>query len=186
MSPGGSAIITINGNLVMSAGSTFVVDLNALLSFDRVAVNGTLNLGGRTLTVTDNFGSATGNSFNIIPNDEADAIVETFAGLPEGATFSVGGSIFSISYVVAGATATATSTVPIGAVAIPTLSFRLLLLLGIGLALAGLYLARRAPERRAPAIRPASTATCPPQHRTVARMPSFRRMSASGCRSMAT
>jgi hypothetical protein len=66
---------------------------------DRVAVIGTINLGGSTLTVNDNFGSVTGDSFNIIPNDGADAIVGTFAGLPEGATFPVGGSTFSISYV---------------------------------------------------------------------------------------
>ena len=99
VTPGGSAIITVEGNLVMSAGSTFVVDLNGLFSPDRVAVNGTVNLGGSTLVVNDNFGSVIGNTFNIIPNDGADAIIGTFAGLPEGATFTVGGSTFAISYV---------------------------------------------------------------------------------------
>jgi autotransporter-associated beta strand protein len=99
VTPGGSAIITVDGNLVMTAGSTFVVDLNGLFSPDRVAVNGTVNLGGSTLTVNDNFGAIIGDSFNIIPNDGADAITGTFAGLPEGATFLVGGSLFSISYV---------------------------------------------------------------------------------------
>jgi hypothetical protein len=98
VSPGGSAIITLE-SLAMSAGSTFVVDLNGVSSPDRVAVSGTVNLGGSTLTVNDNFGSVIGDSFNIIPNAGADAIVGTFAGLPEGATFAVGTSTFSISYV---------------------------------------------------------------------------------------
>jgi autotransporter-associated beta strand protein len=99
VSPGGAAIITVNGPLSLNSVSSFVVDLNDLFSFDRVAVNGTVNLGSSTLVLHNNFGSATGDSFNIIPNDGTDAVVGTFNGLPEGATFSVGGSLFQISYV---------------------------------------------------------------------------------------
>jgi len=96
--PLGSAIITVSGNLTLDAASTFVVDLNALLSFDRVAPTGTTNLGGSTLSVSENFASAVGDSFNIIANSGG-AIVGTFAGLPEGAVFAVGASFYSISYV---------------------------------------------------------------------------------------
>jgi hypothetical protein len=94
----GSAIITVSGNLTLDAASTFVVDLNALLSFDRVAPTGTTNLGGSSLSVSENFASAVGDSFNIIANSGG-AIVGTFAGLPEGAVFAVGASFYSISYV---------------------------------------------------------------------------------------
>ena len=99
VTPGGSAIITVTGNLSMDVASTFVVDLNGAASFDRVAVNGTVDLGGSTLNVHENFPSVVGDTFNIIVNDGADAVVGTFAGLPEGAVFAVGTSFYSISYV---------------------------------------------------------------------------------------
>ena len=99
VSPGSAAIITINGPLTMSAGSTFVADLIAALSFDRVAPSGTINLAGSTLVVNPTFVPPLGTPFNIISNSGAGAIVGTFAGLPEGTVFAAGGSSFSISYV---------------------------------------------------------------------------------------
>jgi hypothetical protein len=83
----------------MNAASTFVEDMVALMSFDRVAVTGTVNLGGSTLTVNSLFAPSVGDSFNIISNDGVNPVVGTFAGLPEGAVFPAGGFFFSISYV---------------------------------------------------------------------------------------
>jgi len=97
--PANSAIITVNGNFTLDAASTFIVDLVATMSFDRVAVNGTVNLAGSTLSVFERFASVVGDTFNIIANDGADPVVGTFAGLPEGAVFAVGTSFYSISYV---------------------------------------------------------------------------------------
>jgi autotransporter-associated beta strand protein len=99
VSPGGVAIITVNGSLNMNAASTFVVDMVALGSFDRVAVTGTVNLVGSTLTVNPLFTPSVGDTFNIVSNGGASPVVGTFAGLPEGTVFSAGGFLFSISYV---------------------------------------------------------------------------------------
>lgn len=99
VTPANSAIITVTGNFTMDAASTYVEDLVATMSFDRVSVNGTVSLGGSTLTVFERFASVVGDTFNIIVNDGADPVVGTFAGLPEGAVFAVGTSFYSISYV---------------------------------------------------------------------------------------
>jgi fibronectin-binding autotransporter adhesin len=99
VTPGGSAIITVTGALNLDAASTFVVDLVATMSFDRVAVTNGVNLGGSTLSVAEHFASVVGDTFNIIVNSGVGPVVGTFAGLPEGAVFAVGASSYSISYV---------------------------------------------------------------------------------------
>ncbi len=45
------------------------------------------------------FMPAVGSAFTLIQNDGNDAVVGTFAGLPQGATLSLGGMTFQISYV---------------------------------------------------------------------------------------
>ncbi len=69
--------------------------------YDQISVNGKVVLGGATLEVSllDTFVPKAGNTFTIIDNDGVDAVVGTFAGLSEGATFAVGGATFSITYV---------------------------------------------------------------------------------------
>ena len=99
VSIGGVAIITVNGSFAMNAASTFVVDMVASSSFDRVAVTGTVDLGSSTLTVNPTFTPSFGDTFNIISNDGVSPVSGTFSGLPEGAVFSAGGTTFSISYV---------------------------------------------------------------------------------------
>ncbi|AWM36357.1 Extracellular serine protease precursor [Gemmata obscuriglobus] len=66
---------------------------------DRVNVTGAVTLTGATLTVTTGFTPTAGNSYILINNDGADAVVGTFVGLPEGATFFADGVGFTISYV---------------------------------------------------------------------------------------
>jgi autotransporter-associated beta strand protein len=78
-----------------------------LTSFDpgfensQLQVSGTVSLGGSVLSVDllGNFKPTNGTSFLIIDNDGSDAIVGTFAGLPEGAVFGGDGLPFRISYV---------------------------------------------------------------------------------------
>ena len=45
------------------------------------------------------FTPSAGQTFTIIANDLADAVVGTFAGLPEGSIFTAGAGRFRISYV---------------------------------------------------------------------------------------
>ncbi|PYP08808.1 MAG: hypothetical protein DMD59_11065 [Gemmatimonadetes bacterium] len=86
-----------------SSGSpTFVVELNGTTAgsgYDQLSVTGTVNLSGAALTGTMGFSPPTGTTFTIINNDGADAIVGTFAGLPEGSTVVLSGQSLTISYV---------------------------------------------------------------------------------------
>jgi hypothetical protein len=104
VSPGVSpGRLTVNGNVAFNATSTFVVELNGTTvatQYDQLTVNGTVNLGGATLSGTQGsgFDPALGTSFTIIDNDGTDPVVGTFAELPQGATVMVGGLPLTISY----------------------------------------------------------------------------------------
>src|SRR5437667_308654 len=92
-----------SSNVNWSSGSpTFVVELNGTTAgsgYDQLSVTGTVNLRGAALTGTMGFSPPTGTTFTIINNDGADAIVGTFAGLPEGSTVVLSGQSLTISYV---------------------------------------------------------------------------------------
>lgn len=102
ISPGSSlGMLTVNGNTSLASGSALSVDLNGLIAgnlYDQLKVTGTVNVTGATLLARMNFGGAVGNSFVVLDNDGSDAVVGTFAGLPQGSTFPVGEAVFSISY----------------------------------------------------------------------------------------
>ena len=67
---------------------------------DQIDVTGTVNINNATLNIDDTGYTAVGNeTFVLIDNDAADAITGTFNGLAEGATLTVGGRTFVISYV---------------------------------------------------------------------------------------
>jgi VCBS repeat-containing protein len=107
LAPGNSPASISTGDLTMSSGTTLAIELlgtTAGTDYDQVNVTGTVDITGATLDLTLGYYPATtGDSFTIIKNDAADAIVGTFAGLAEGATFtlSYGGVDFnaSITYV---------------------------------------------------------------------------------------
>jgi hypothetical protein len=67
-------------------------------SYDQINVTGTVNLTGSKLNVTLGFVVSVGATFTIVNNDGTDAVIGTFAGLAQGATFLVGGETFQISY----------------------------------------------------------------------------------------
>jgi Ca2+-binding RTX toxin-like protein len=58
-----------------------------------------VNLGGATLVSTLAFDPAIGSEFVLISNNGVDAVVGTFAGLAEGAAFSLGNRVFRVSYI---------------------------------------------------------------------------------------
>ena len=66
--------------------------------YDQLSANGTVNLAGATLNVNLAFTPALGSAFTVIQNDGTDAVLGTFAGLPEGTTLSLNGMTFQISY----------------------------------------------------------------------------------------
>ena len=101
LSPGASPGILTCSNLVLNGSTTYAAELNGTtvgFSYDQLKVNGSVNLGGSTLNVQLGFAPAISNSFTIINNDGADAIVGTFNGLPQGATLTAGTALLRINY----------------------------------------------------------------------------------------
>jgi len=101
---GASAGLLNTGALSLEAGATFAVELGGANAgvggYDQIHVTGTVTLSGATLS-TSLIGSfaPTSGTFEIIDNDgSSDAVVGTFAGLAEGATFALGGQTYKISY----------------------------------------------------------------------------------------
>ncbi len=105
LSPGNSAgILTIDGDLAMASGSTLVVEINGTTAgtgYDQVIVNGTVDVSGATLSATHGYAAASGDSYNIIVNDAADAVTGSFSGVSEGATVTAGGNstVLTASYI---------------------------------------------------------------------------------------
>jgi len=104
LSPGNATgVFTVNGNLQMNSGSTLAVEINGATAgtgYDQVVVNGIVSLAG-TLVVNHGYTAGQGDSYTIITNDMADAIMGTFSGLPEGATLTAGGNgtVLTASYI---------------------------------------------------------------------------------------
>jgi fibronectin-binding autotransporter adhesin len=100
LAPGNSPGILNTGNLDVQSGSTYNVELSGTTAgsgYDQTNVTGTVTLGG-TLNVAMGFVPANGDQFTIVNNDGADAVIGTFAGLAQGASFAVSGNTLSISY----------------------------------------------------------------------------------------
>ena len=88
------------GNFTLASCSAFNVTLNGAAAgtgYDQLNVTGTINLGGATLHVNP-LVTSVGDTFTIIQNDGTDRVVGAFAGLPEGAKFTVGTVKFTITY----------------------------------------------------------------------------------------
>ena len=101
--PGASPGCLTSSNLTFTSTGTYHVELNGLTScsgYDQMIVRGTNNLANATLNVSTGFTTPVpiGQQFVIINNDGVDPIAGTFAGLPNGAMFSVGGIGFRINY----------------------------------------------------------------------------------------
>jgi len=103
VAPGVGVGILTSGNVNWSSGSPgFVVQLNGTTAgtgYDQLNVTGSVNLGGATLSGTLGFSPPNGTNFTIINNDGGDAVIGTFAGLPEGSTVVLSGQSLQISYV---------------------------------------------------------------------------------------
>jgi hypothetical protein len=102
LEPGdGLGVFQVQGDFSMAPGAVFATQLNgpfAGSSYGQLQVNGGVSLNGATLHLQPGFAAPPGAAFLILVNDGTDAVVGTFAGLPEGAVFSAGGQVFTISY----------------------------------------------------------------------------------------
>lgn len=68
--------------------------------YDQIVVHGDINLNNTKLNVSllSGFSPAPGKTFTIIDNLGSNAISGTFSKLPEGSTFTIGSTVFKISY----------------------------------------------------------------------------------------
>lgn len=104
VAPGHSPGVLNTGDLSFNGG-TYQVEIGGTAAgqFDQLNVTGTVDLGTNVTTLDTSlyggFVPKAGNSFVIINNDAADAATGTFKNLAEGATFTVAGVVFKISYV---------------------------------------------------------------------------------------
>ncbi|MCA9082800.1 MAG: hypothetical protein KDA81_02035, partial [Planctomycetaceae bacterium] len=104
VSPGNSPGILNTGNFSLGAASTLSIELfgtNAgTPEFDQLNVTGSVTLAG-TLDVSlgGGFAPAANDVFEIIHNDDTEAVSGTFNGLAEGSVFVAGGEAFVVSYV---------------------------------------------------------------------------------------
>ncbi|CAN0427051.1 unnamed protein product, partial [Hapterophycus canaliculatus] len=103
--PGTGPEILTTGGLSLNAGSTLAIEIastagpGVAIGHDQLAVVGTVDLTGAILELTDTHTPSGAETFTVINNDDADAIVGTFAELAEGATVTAGGNAYQISYV---------------------------------------------------------------------------------------
>ena len=94
--------VTVTGDLTLNSGDTLAIELDGTdpaMQFDNWIVNGLATLGGATLNVTLGYAPVLDDSYTIVDNDDADAVANTFAGLPEWGTVTVGGQVLTITYV---------------------------------------------------------------------------------------
>ena len=106
LSPGdsGPGLLTINNNLSFAnneSSRSLSVILNGATAgtqYDRVNVNGTVNLTGATLSFTRGYSPGLNDLLFLIANDGTDAVVGNFAGLSQGAQFDLNGVTAFISY----------------------------------------------------------------------------------------
>jgi Ca2+-binding RTX toxin-like protein len=93
--------LAIVGNLTMDVGTTYSVNVNGATpdtQHDQTVVTGNVILGGATLVTTGTITTVPGQEIVLIANDGTDAVTGNFAGLLEGATVTINGVNFFISY----------------------------------------------------------------------------------------
>ncbi len=98
LSPGNSPGMLTSSNVLLDAASEFVVELTNT-GVDQLNARGQVVLGDAGLVLSAaGLLPAEGQEFVIIRNDGTDAIIGTFADMPEGTLISAGANQFRISY----------------------------------------------------------------------------------------
>lgn len=102
ISPGSSLATLNSGNVTLDTNSSLDIELGGTTAgqYDQLNVTGTVNLAGAMLNTSlyNSYAPALNSTYTIINNDGSDAIAGTFAGLAQGASFTVDGYTFTISY----------------------------------------------------------------------------------------
>jgi autotransporter-associated beta strand protein len=88
-------------NVLMAGGSSFTQfrAANNGSTQETVLLGDSLRSATLNVAFAPGFTPFAGQTFTIINNEDNDAVIGTFAGLPEGMTFAIGPVVFQISYV---------------------------------------------------------------------------------------
>lgn len=128
-------------DLVLLSNLMITIDSSATGTTAFFTVTGTVTLGGALILNATGAPFPVGHTYLLIANDATDAVIGTFAGLPEGAIIISGGQAFRISYV--GGTGNDVVLTAVAASAIPTLGPLALIALAMTIAFAALVVLRR-------------------------------------------
>jgi T5SS/PEP-CTERM-associated repeat protein len=103
--PGNSPdIVHYSGNLVFASSAQLMIEMEGYTpganGYDQLVVDGSVDLGGAPLVLSfqNDFVPTVGSTFEIIDHTGSGPIMNTFAGLAEGATFTTGGVTFGVTY----------------------------------------------------------------------------------------
>lgn len=101
--PGNNPGILHSGSVTLGSNTTFSTVLDGTVAgtgYSQLIATGAVDLGGATLQESlSGYTPGVGDKLTILKNNSGSPITGTFGGLPEGATFTLFGSTFSISYV---------------------------------------------------------------------------------------
>lgn len=103
VAPGNSAGALSTEDFTLLAGARLEIEIagaTAGSGYDQVRVQGVVNVAGATLDLSllDLFEPRFGQSYTIVDNDGADAVVGAFAGYADGAVFMLDGRLMTITY----------------------------------------------------------------------------------------
>jgi VCBS repeat-containing protein len=91
-------LVQLNATVAQSRGA-LEVEIGSATAFDQLDVDGDVVLAGSLeVSLIGGYQPAIGDTFTVINNLGTGSIVGAFAGLPEGATFTVDGTQFQITY----------------------------------------------------------------------------------------
>jgi fibronectin-binding autotransporter adhesin len=99
VSPGNSVGVMNVGSLLMGTGSILKLEVTSADSHDVLNVGNAVNIAGSSLQLTPlNYVGLLNEIYYVIVNNSPNAVTGTFAGLPDGSTFTAGTRQFQISY----------------------------------------------------------------------------------------
>jgi hypothetical protein len=96
----GPGALTVAGGVVLTGSATYKATLNGTdpSNYSQVQASGPIDLGGSTLSLILGFTPPVGSTYTLLTTTDPGPIMGTFAGLPEGASFTQGGFTFQITY----------------------------------------------------------------------------------------
>jgi hypothetical protein len=96
----GPGVLAVAGGVVLTGSATYKATLNGTdpSNYSQLRVSGPIDLGGSTLSLVLGFTPPLGSSYTLLTASDPGPIMGTFAGLPEGASFTQGGFTFQVTY----------------------------------------------------------------------------------------